>query len=383
MEKFYRALEEKFRGSEEEIKRKNSIYLELIKKDKILDLGCGRGEFLKLLKEKGFKELIGVDLNPQMTKEIKNIKIYNEDIIEFLKKLENKSFNVIVSFHLVEHIEFEKVLELIKEAFRVLSDDGILIIETPNPENIKVATQNFYIDPTHKNPIPIELLKFSFEYFGFFTRVLRRDSKIHNSIKDLIENVSPDYAIIGFKNPQMINEEFFNRGISLDLAEYALEERIKNLEERMKNLEIEKLITENYHLKENNKNLTYENGKLKDHIKYLDTQLDNLTNENNHLKQQLDNLTNENNHLKQQLDNLTNENNHLKTLYNDIVNSKSWLITKPLREVTNFLRKKKRKTILHITSPDNLHNNDSDLSPRAKEIYNKLKKAIKENNDSN
>jgi 2-polyprenyl-3-methyl-5-hydroxy-6-metoxy-1,4-benzoquinol methylase len=213
MDKFYKALEEKFRGNKKNIKDKLKIYLPILnlidKNKKIIDIGCGRGEFLELLKENGYKNLTGIDTNKEMLNEIKykEIQIFTDDGIEFLKKQPFKSAGVISSFHMIEHIEFEKVLTLIKEAFRVLDDNGILILETPNPENLKVASENFYLDYTHIKPIPMELLKFTVEFAGFEARILRLNhQKIGNSIKDIIYGVSPDYAVIGFKNEKMINE---------------------------------------------------------------------------------------------------------------------------------------------------------------------------------
>jgi len=379
---FYTAFENRFRG--DDVKEKLKIYLPLLKdKDKkAIDIGCGRGEFLEILKENGFNNLVGVDINEKIVNKKFNIVI--EDGIEFLKKEPSNSAGIISAFHMIEHIPFEKVKELIKEAFRVLDKNGILIFETPNPENIKVISENFWLDYTHIRPIPMELLKFSVEFYGFSARILRLNEKnLGNSIKDVIENVSPDYAVIGFKNSSMINEDFFNRGVSLDLAEFAFEERIKNLEERMNNLEIEKILTENYHLKETNKNLNYENNQLKNHIQHLENEnnqlknhIQHLENENNQLKNHIQHLENENNNLKNHINFLEENLKHIQVLYNDVLDSKSWKITKPLREFTNFLRRKKRKAVLQITTQDK----DIELSNRAKEIYEKLKKETDDNN---
>jgi len=338
MDKFYKALEDRFRGTKEDIKEKLKVYLPLIgnidKTKKILDIGCGRGEFLELLYENGYKNLYGVDINDKMTKEIKyDIKVYIEDGIQFLKKQQTSSYSIITSFHMVEHIEFDKVLEFIKEAFRVLDKEGILIIETPNPENLKVASESFYLDYTHIRPIPMDLLKFAVEYMGFSAKILRLNSKnIGNTIKDVIERVSPDYAIIGYKCSIADIEE----GVSLDLAEYAFELRIKDIEDRLAKVEIES----------KSKLLEYENDKLRE--------------ENNKLKQ-------ENNKLKQ-------ENNHYKSLYEEVINSKSWKITRPLREIVAFLKNKRIKQKIKNSSNQQP---PLPLSKRAKEIYEALKKEIK------
>ena len=321
MQEFYKALEDRFRGSKESVKKKLSVYIPIIEKldknKKIIDIGCGRGEFLEFLYENGFKNICGVDINEEMTKEIKeDITVYIDEGVKFLKQQPAKSVGLISSFHMIEHIDFEKVIELIKESFRVLDDEGILIIETPNPENLKVSSESFYLDYSHKKPIPMDLLKFAFEYVGFNAKILRLHKKeIGNTIKDLIEGVSPDYAVIGSKK-ELID---IPDGIGLDLAEHAFELRIRNIEDRLNKLENEYII----------KTLKEQNEILQQNIK-----------------------------------NLKNEINHYKALYEDVINSKSWKITKPLREIKAYLKKLKNKKNIK-------------LSPRAKEIYEALKREIK------
>jgi len=212
------------------------------------------------------------------------------------------------------------------------------LIVDKNGSSTTTTLNEIALDPayTHIKPIPMELLKFAVELAGFKAKILRlNNSKIGNSIKDVIEGVSPDYAVIGFKDVSLIDEEFFKKGVSLDLAMFAFEERIKNIE----NIIID-----------------------------LDKKL-----QNEHLKIEIEKLKIENNSLKVQNAQLLNDLNYIKMLYEDVINSASWKITKPLREFMNFLRKKKRKTILKITSPKQ---EEITLSNRAKEIYNKLKKEI-------
>lgn len=165
---FYHAFEERFRGSRDLIKSRLRVYLPFVeplrglnKDAKAVDLGCGRGEWLELLQELKF-DAQGVDLDDGMLKICREVglKVQTIDAIAFLKKLPDASHVVISGFHIVEHIQFIDLQVLVQEALRVLMPGGILILETPNPENIIVGTSSFYLDPTHQRPIPPQLLSF-------------------------------------------------------------------------------------------------------------------------------------------------------------------------------------------------------------------------------
>ncbi len=233
---FYRALEDKFRGSKEEIKNKLKIYLPIIKNlkgKKAIDLGCGRGEFLDLLTENGIQAL-GVDTKKEM---VDNKNVVIEDALEFLKKQKDKSVSLISSFHMIEHVEFDYLYRLIKESFRVLDDDGILILETPNPENIRVACEYFYFDPTHKRPVPKGLLKFLLEYEGFYVNIWQLNSKKDLNIKDIFNAVAFDYCAIATKKPN----NFIYEGVNLDMVLDEAKNREKSLEKTVELLMAENL----------------------------------------------------------------------------------------------------------------------------------------------
>jgi O-antigen chain-terminating methyltransferase len=101
----------------------------------------------------------------------------------------------------------ESIIRLIDESFRVLDSGGLLIFETPNPENIQVGACNFYLDPTHRNPIPPPVLKFFLESRGFEqVEVLRLNPSIAEPVdgdSDLVQRFNKlfygpmDYAVIG------------------------------------------------------------------------------------------------------------------------------------------------------------------------------------------
>jgi O-antigen chain-terminating methyltransferase len=109
-------------------------------------------------------------------------------------------------FHIVEHIPFDDLLELVKESLRVLKPGGLLIMETPNPENIVVGSSSFYLDPTHQQPIPPSLLAFLPEYYGYEkVKIIRLQESIelknakHSTLLNVLNGVSPDYAVVARK----------------------------------------------------------------------------------------------------------------------------------------------------------------------------------------
>ena len=211
---FYRAFEDLHRGSRELIKGRQRVYAPFIVPLQkqyghvpAIDLGCGRGEWLELLTEAGF-DAQGVDLDDGMLEECRTrgLNVTTGDAIAALRALPDSSQAVVSGFHLVEHIPFDMVQELVAQALRVLKPAGVLILETPNPENIVVGTANFYLDPTHRQPIPPLLLSFVPQYAGFErVKVLRLQGPVDMrtnpvlTIHDVLAGVSPDYAVVAQK----------------------------------------------------------------------------------------------------------------------------------------------------------------------------------------
>ena len=212
---FYSAFEGKYRGSRELIKSRLRVYLPFLEplidfypEANALDLGCGRGEWLELMAEIGFKPY-GVDLDEGMLSSCfeRGLPVEQGDAVEFLAALPDESQAVVSAFHMVEHIRFDQLQTVVSEAQRVLKPGGLLILETPNPENLVVATRNFYLDPTHLRPIPPELLSFLPEHYGFGrVKILRLQESAELSggrtltLLDILNGVSPDYAVVAQKD---------------------------------------------------------------------------------------------------------------------------------------------------------------------------------------
>lgn len=164
----YFRFENRYRGFEVEIKEKQKMYLPFFKNvDNILDIGCGRGEFLSLLKENG-KITLGIDLNEDMIQicQKKNLKAEKADAFDYLKTLEDGSLGGIFAAHVIEHVGNARLREFVQLCSNKLKSGGILIYETPNPHSIVVSSTSFYLDLTHINPIHPETIQFLLDSCG-------------------------------------------------------------------------------------------------------------------------------------------------------------------------------------------------------------------------
>ena len=170
----YLTFEDHFRGRREDVKDRLRVYLPFLEAHNIgrtgmpiLDVGCGRGEWLELLRDHGL-DARGVDANRLMVAQCLEQKLpaTEGDAVAFLRGLAPDSLGGVSGFHIIEHLPFAYLIDLIDEAVRVLKPGGIVIFETPNPANVLVATEYFYFDPTHRNPLPSLLMRFVAEQRG-------------------------------------------------------------------------------------------------------------------------------------------------------------------------------------------------------------------------
>jgi O-antigen chain-terminating methyltransferase len=256
---FYKAFEAQFRGSRELIKERLRAYqpflenLKSIADDaRALDLGCGRGEWLELLGELDISAS-GIDLDEGMLSDCRKLglAVQQGNALTLLSQQADQSLALISGFHLVEHLSNADLQTLIKEAYRTLKPGGLLILETPNTENITVATINFYFDPSHLRPIPAKLLQFLTLHTGF-TRSkiigLQESPELRHgarspSLFDVLNEASPDYAVIAQKsaNPETLAtfDPAFERTYGLHIDELAarydahLQQRLGALESRL------------------------------------------------------------------------------------------------------------------------------------------------------
>jgi O-antigen chain-terminating methyltransferase len=172
LDSLYCTLEEEFRGTRDEIKTEVKMYLPVLARagitTGILDVGCGRGEWLEVLKEAGLQAK-GIDHNRIHIQRCKSLSldVVESDALAYLRSLPGASLNAVTAFHFAEHLPLETLVTFLDEVGRTLKPGGLLILETPNPENLVVGSCNFYLDPTHKNPIPSRTMKVLVEARGF------------------------------------------------------------------------------------------------------------------------------------------------------------------------------------------------------------------------
>src|SRR3989338_7742912 len=173
-----------------------------------VDMGCGRGEWLELAGELGF-DASGADLDEGMLAACheRGLNACKADAIGALQALPDESTTLVSAFHLVEHLPFNEVRTLVREALRVLKPGGLLILETPNPENLLVSSTEFYLDPSHVRPMPSGLLGFAVEHAGFLrNKVVRlqesagRPAAAKDGLIGVLYDVSFDYSIVAQKN---------------------------------------------------------------------------------------------------------------------------------------------------------------------------------------
>ncbi len=140
-------------------------YVKYFKKGPILDLGCGRGIFLKILKEQEI-EALGVDNSNEVFNytRSKDLNIYRDDAFVFLKRAikERQKYEGIFCSHFIEHLTVDQAQIFLSLCFKVLKPKGRLIIITPNPKDLRVITDIFWLDKTHVRPYPLDLLRVLF-----------------------------------------------------------------------------------------------------------------------------------------------------------------------------------------------------------------------------
>ena len=158
-----------FRGPEEHVRKRHRRHIPRFAGcADVLDIGCGRGEFLESAREAGIAAR-GIDQNAECVAlcRSKGLAAETADLFTFLDATENRSLAGVFCAHVVEHLDPLSLPILIELLSCKLQTGGVLVIETPNPENAETMARHFWIDPTHTRPVPVALLRFYLEESGF------------------------------------------------------------------------------------------------------------------------------------------------------------------------------------------------------------------------
>ena len=165
----YADFEKRFRGSDEEISARLAKYLPLFAgRREILDMGCGRGEFVAALKNNG-QQALGIDLSDSMLEEAraKGLDCRKADALQFLKDRPAASLDGVFSSQVIEHFQPDYLRRVISECFRVLRPGALLLLETINPLSVFALSRIYFLDPTHRNPLHPEYMRYLLESSGF------------------------------------------------------------------------------------------------------------------------------------------------------------------------------------------------------------------------
>jgi O-antigen chain-terminating methyltransferase len=200
----------RFRGSEDDVRRSLEFYKPFFRKHRnVLDIGCGRGEFLEMMRDVGVTAR-GIDLSEESVAQCREKGLAAEvaDMFPYLAALPEGELDGILLSQVVEHIDPMKLPGLIRLCGAGLAKGGILAVETPNPECLAIFATYFYLDPTHSRPVPHPLMEFYMEEASFGYIEVHKLSPAVDSMPEIAELPEAfrerffgglDYAIIGYK----------------------------------------------------------------------------------------------------------------------------------------------------------------------------------------
>ena len=186
----------RFRGTRESIIERVAIYVPELKEaaglGPVLDIGCGGGELLEVLRDNEI-DAYGIEIVDAAVQECRSMGLDArlDDVLHHLSSVPPASLGAVTGIHVAEHLGIDTLIEVIDLSLKALKPGGVIIFETPNPGNVLVGADSFYIDPTHDHPIPSALLEFLVSIRGF------ADTKVMplKRAPNLFTNVMPDEGV--------------------------------------------------------------------------------------------------------------------------------------------------------------------------------------------
>ncbi len=165
----YSRFAQRFGGLEEQVRRQAEQFMPYFAgRRRVLDVGSGRGTFLTLAQEVGIGAY-GVDLSRQLVDQSRaeGLEVYQIDAEEHLRSLPDASLDGIFAVHFAEHVIPGHLFEILYECKRVLVPGSHCIMATPNPRTLTVGAHTFWLDPTHRKPLPPDAFQFYLQMSGF------------------------------------------------------------------------------------------------------------------------------------------------------------------------------------------------------------------------
>jgi len=205
----YVGFEDRFRGSEEEIRARLQFYVpHFAGAADVLDIGCGRGEFLDLMREHGIKAR-GLDLNVAMVEVCRErgLEATHGDALEYLRSLPDGSLGGLIAVQVVEHLQPDYLVTLIETAFHKLRPGSTIALETINPTCWVAFFESYIRDLTHVRPVHPETLQYLM-LAGGFNQV---DIAYRSPVGDKLQAVEPPREGAGATLDQLIGA--FNRNV--------------------------------------------------------------------------------------------------------------------------------------------------------------------------
>lgn len=198
----YFDFENHFRGSIEEIKQRQSIYLQYFTgKHNVLDIGCGRGEFLMLMQENNIPA-IGIEMYELYVKycKLQGLNVHHGDGLQYIETVEDSSLGGIFLGQVVEHLTPNQIVRLCELAYAKLQSNGCIVLETPNPTSLAIYTHAFYIDPSHTKPVHPLTMQYYLQKAGFknIETIYTETSKLSCDIPALQCNENDDKKLQEF-----------------------------------------------------------------------------------------------------------------------------------------------------------------------------------------